>query len=50
MLFGQMSLSSMFLVQMAVNGVGEILQSLFMIIMCNIRLNIGEVASWYGDA
>ena len=50
MLFGQMSLSSMFLVQMAVNGVGEILHSLFVILMYNIQLNMGEVASWYGDA
>jgi len=50
MSFGLMSLNSMFLVQMAINGVGEILQTLFVIAMCNLQLNMVVVALWYKDA
>ena len=48
--FGQIRPSSMFLVQMVVNGVVESLQRLFVIVMGNIQSNMVKVASWYGDA
>ena len=44
MSFGQMNQTSMFLVQMVVNGIGKILQNFFVIVMCGLPLNMVVVS------